>query len=106
MFIAIITAVLGALFFGFLALTRAEVKSGRRVMAPVRDRLDTQVEGARAQLRALDLEHTLVRTAIAGASLVAHEVAHGMLIGIRALERALTRATKHLRERATREEVQ
>ncbi len=103
MIVGIVTAVLGVLLASFLALTAAEARTGRRVMAPARERLDARVTAGRAYLRALDLEHTLLRKAVAGASLVAHEVAHGMLIGIRALERALTRATRRLRERAAEE---
>lgn len=103
MIVGIVTAVLGLLFIGFLVLTSAEAKSGRRVFAQSRARLDTQVEDARVALHVLDLEHTLLRKAIAGGSLIAHEVAHGLLIGIRALERLLTRTTKHLREKAQTE---
>lgn len=99
MAITIAIIVLAVLFFGFIALTAAEAKSGRRMFRGMRARLDARV----ASLKEVHAEfpHTARRTVVGAISIIAHEIAHGMLIGIRAIERFLTRTTRKLRETAS-----
>lgn len=99
MAILIAIVVLAVLFFGFIALTAAEAKSGRRALRGVRARLDAHV----ASLKSVhaELPHVARKSFVSALSVLAHEVAHSLLIGIRAIERALTRATRSLREHSS-----
>lgn len=90
-------AIAALVFGGFLLLTAFETKRGERVLAPLRARLDVYASGAARLVRKADLHalpYTKLRTAFMH---VVHEVAHGVLVGVRALERALTRTVRTLR---------
>ncbi|MEA2701885.1 MAG: hypothetical protein QOE22_594 [Candidatus Parcubacteria bacterium] len=91
--------VAGALFLAFLLLTAYEARRGSRFFATFRYRLDSKVSRAQFLVEHIDwgaLTAHLTRTSL---NTVAHDAAHGTLIGVRAVERNLTRAVSVLRTR-------
>lgn len=88
-----------ALLVLFLALVTFEERSNRRILAGRRMALDLKVERASFVLRHVDwgaflndLLHTAFERAL-------HDIAHGSLIAVRALERELTGVVRTLRSR-------
>lgn len=99
MALAIAILVFAVLLVGFLLLTGQEKKRGTRVLASARQRLDTRVASATHTLREIDIGAFLWHALRAGVEWVAHELVHVVLLGVRTLERLLTRAARELRGR-------
>ncbi len=87
-----------ALLAGFLFLTAVEKRRGSRVLAPLRARLDVYTADAALKARSLNGGVLRKRASVIGAYLV-HEVVHGVLVAVRALERLLTNTVRALRAR-------
>lgn len=88
-----------ALFTGFLALTALESAKRFRVAPVSRGKLDRQVKRLSFVVRHVDWSAfigQLVRNAF---EIIVHDVAHAILLIIRALERFLTRIVVGLRTR-------
>lgn len=88
-----------ALLGGFLLLARHERNRGKRLLSPVRERLDRSVDRAAARLSDLDLEYAVKTHAKRGGERVLHDAAHYSLIAVRLVERTLTTAVRTLRAR-------
>ena len=87
------------LFAGFLALTRYETRRGSRLFASDRVRFDARVERAEFVLAHVDFA-SLIRTETERLiNRAGHDLTHGVLQAVRAAERLLTRAVRHLRAR-------
>ena len=87
------------LLAGFVALTRYETRRGERFFAEKRAELDAAIERAEFIMAYVDLPafaRDEVRRATARAG---HAIAHLSLQAVRAAERLLTRAVRHLRAR-------
>lgn len=85
------------LLFGFLLVTVFEERRGARFFAASRYKLDAKVARAFFVIDHVDwgafsahVTRTTLRT-------VAHDIAHGSLLAVRAVERFLTRAVRALR---------
>ena len=86
-----------ALLAGFFALTWYESRRGTRVLADSRAHLDAYVERIEFVMHHVDFAaflRTEVRSLVRRAG---HEITHASLQAVRAVERLLTRAAKHLR---------
>lgn len=80
------------LLVGFILLTRAESRAGKRVAEPLRAGLD------RAVARVTKGGGTvLAHSVYAGGTYVLRHTVHGILVSVRTVERALTRAARALR---------
>lgn len=88
--------VVAVLLGGFLFLTAVEKKSGRRMLAPLRARLDVYADGMTHHARKFDGKMLMNQFRIIGAYIV-HEFVHAVLIAVRALERLLTQTVRALR---------
>jgi len=91
-----------ALFILFLALTLVEGKTGSRLFGASRDRFDERVARASFVLQHVDwgaFVNDVLRTSLERAL---HDMAHGMLLAVRFIERGLTRAVRYLRMRRER----
>lgn len=87
-----------ALFAGFLALVAVEAKSGKRVFAVGRARLDREIGRVHFIIEHVDLPGFLrdsSRTIVVRAT---HEFVRGILVAVRFVERLLTRLVRALRE--------
>lgn len=84
---------------GFLLLTAFERKQGTRVLGGARNRLDRFV--ARAGFVAARVDWSAFARHLAGTAFerVAHDAASASLRAVRAVEHALTRAVRSIRER-------
>lgn len=83
----------------FLGITAVEARTGRRFLARRRYALDAKVSRYMFIVRHVDwgaLSADLLKSFIERAT---HDIAHGALIGVRALERTLTRVVRTLRSR-------
>jgi len=94
-----------ALAAAFLALTRFERSRGRRVFAPQRERLDHEVTRALFIMEHVDFAAFARDNVRALALSISHDIAHLSLQIVRATERVLTQAVRHLRHRAISGEV-
>ncbi|MES2226053.1 MAG: hypothetical protein V4480_04590 [Patescibacteria group bacterium] len=83
----------------FLVLVRAEVHTGRRVLAATRYKLDSRVARAAFILQHVDWGAFTADVTRASLERLAHDLAHGALIAVQALERTLTRVVRTLRTR-------
>lgn len=88
---------------GFLALTQWERARGVRLLAPMRARLDREVERATFVLEHVDWNAYARDEARALATRVAHLVAHLSLRGVRSAEHFLTDVVRRLRARVASE---
>lgn len=87
------------LLVAFLSLTAVEARTGRRFLAGRRYALDARVARYMFIIRHVDwgaLFADIMKSFIERAT---HDIAHGALIGVRALERMLTRVVRTLRSR-------
>lgn len=87
------------LLIAFLSLTAVESRTGRRFLAGRRFALDAKVSRYMFIIRHVDwgaVSADLVKSFLERAT---HDIAHGALIGVRALERSLTRVVRSLRSR-------
>lgn len=100
LFSAIIVS--GLLFGGFLMLMLAEARTGRRVLAPLRSKLDTEVDHLAGIVRRAEFGALFFHGIRAGIEYVVRTAVHGILAAVRAAERLLTRTARELR---TREEM-
>lgn len=96
--IAIAIAVVALLLAGFLVLTTVEAKRGTRLAPSVREKLDGVAAEAVASLGKGRILTRATQSVSAATRHAAHEVAHVVLAGIRAAERALTRVVRYMRE--------
>lgn len=99
MFYLLLIAIAILLFLAFMALTLTEVRTGTRVLAVPRARLDQWVMRAEFVLEHVDWgEFTahLVRGILAR---IAHDIVHVTLMAVRFIERQLTRVMRALRDR-------
>ena len=90
-----------ALLIGFVALSSYETQRGVRVFAFERSRLDKNVERVEFILTHVNLSSFLREETRRMASRVAHDIAHLFLVAVRATERLLTHAVRHLRSHHT-----
>lgn len=91
-----------ALLALFVLLTFMEARSGTRLFAHSRERLDERVARAGFVLRHVDwgaFINDVLRTFFERAL---HDIAHGTLIAVRFIERVLTRVVRYLRMRRER----
>jgi hypothetical protein len=95
--IAVIAATLA--FVGFLLLTTYEAKRGTRFFASARYRLDRKAGRMFFVAGHVDWGAFSAHVARTTFTTIAHDVAHGTLIGVRSAERLLTRAVRTLRIR-------
>jgi hypothetical protein len=87
------------LLAGFLLLTRYEAARGARLFAPLRERLDGEVERALFVAHHVDFNAFVYAELRALAIHVGHFIAHVTLQAVRAVERLLTQAVRYLRHR-------
>ena len=87
------------LFLGFLLLTVFERNRGMRIAGVSRNHLDAKVARATFVVRHVDWSAFLKDVVRAFLERVAHDVAHGVLLIVRIIERTLTRIVKSLRAR-------
>lgn len=97
----LILAALIALLAAFLALTAYEARSGRRLFAASRYRLDTRVARLEFIAKHVDWGAFSADVARTASLRAAHDLMHGTLLVVRTVERLLTRAVKNLRETRT-----
>lgn len=97
MILSIAIAIIFILLGGFFLLTSFEKRKGARMLAPTRARLDVWVMELTRTVRKFNVEMTTSRLRIIVAYIV-HELVHGVLVGVRALERFLTRTVRTIRE--------
>ena len=95
-------AISGLLLAGFLALTFAEARTGRRALGALRASLDAEVLHAAGIVRRADFGALFFHGLRAALEYAIHGLVHGVLSAVRAVERLLTRAARALR---TREEM-
>lgn len=84
---------------GFILLTSFERKRGTRFLAPLRARLDVYVQHTVQTLRSIDTDALAYVKVKAAAVHLVHEIAHQVLLMVRALERTLTGAVRALRRK-------
>lgn len=87
------------LLIGFLVLTRYEARRGMRYFAGEREFLDTQVMRIQFIIEHVDLAAFLRDEIRHLANRLGHSIVHISLLGVRAVERLLTRLVKLLRTR-------
>ncbi len=105
MALGIAIAVVAMLLGGFILLTSFEQKKGARLLAPLRARLDVYAKEVARMVRTIDvnaLAYTKMKTLFMH---LVHEVAHGTLIVVRALERTLTSAVRTLRHKKESQDI-
>jgi hypothetical protein len=95
--IAILVSIL--LFAGFLWLVSVEARQGRRMFARTRAALDREAGRVEFVFAHVDFGSALRALALAAAERIAHDVAHGILVAVRFIERSLTHAVRTLRTR-------
>jgi hypothetical protein len=91
--------VVAALLAGFLYLTSLEKKRGRRFFERTRAAFDAKVARMGAYLSSGETHASLAHKLRDTADHAVHEIVHGGLLGIRAVERALTRLAREIRGR-------
>ncbi|MEJ0053510.1 MAG: hypothetical protein WDN10_02170 [bacterium] len=87
------------LFLGFLALTGFERRRGFRYFERERAELDRFARRVEFIFEHVDFASFLRHLVVSTVETLAHEVVRLVLLGVRALERLLTRVVKHLRLR-------
>jgi len=95
----ILIAVSLILLGGFMLLTAFEHSRKLRVAGALRNRLDAKVARAAFVIRHVDWGAFVKHLAVTAFERAAHDLAHAVLVLVRSLERALTRAVKYLRAR-------
>lgn len=85
------------LLVAFFLLTQYEARSGRRLFALRRERLDVQVQRMQFVVTHVDFGSFLREEAFRLAGRIGHDVAHVSLRAVRAVERGLTRFVRYLR---------
>ncbi|HEX8591405.1 MAG TPA: hypothetical protein VF696_01485 [Candidatus Paceibacterota bacterium] len=85
------------ILFGFLLLTLIEERRGSRFFAGARYKLDAKVSRAFFVIEHVDWGAFMSHVTRTTLRTVAHDVAHGTLLVVRAVERFLTRAVRALR---------
>ena len=95
--IAILISLL--LFAGFLWLVSAEAKRGTRLFAGPRAKLDREAHRVEFVFAHVDFASALRALAVAAFERAAHDIAHGILLVVRLVERSLTSAVRTLRTR-------
>ena len=99
MILTIAIAIVAVLLGGFILLTAFEKKKGTRILVPLRARLDVYAINVVRTMRNIDMNALAYTKLRALAIHIGHEIAHGVLITIRALERLLTRTVRTLRHK-------
>jgi hypothetical protein len=87
------------LLTSFVAWSWLETRSGFRVLAGPRARLDRQVGRTLFVLTHIDWAAFFSHVATSSAARIAHDLVHTTLLVVRATERMLTRTIRTLRER-------
>ncbi|HEX7651324.1 MAG TPA: hypothetical protein VF439_01235 [Candidatus Paceibacterota bacterium] len=95
--IAILVSLL--LFAGFLWLVALEARRGRRMFAGTRAALDREAGRVEFVFAHVDFGSALRALAVAAFERIAHDIAHGVLVAVRFMERSLTGAVRTLRAR-------
>jgi hypothetical protein len=95
-----------ALLAGFLALTAREARTGRRVLKGARRSLDREAGRVEFVFAHVDFASALRALLIAAGERAAHDLAHGILVAVRLVERLLTRAVRALRTRRAQVRVE
>ncbi len=81
MTLAILIAVVALLLIGFLLLTVAEAKSGKRALGGARGALDNVASGTSRMMGRVDPVTFLVQTAVRAGNYAVHHVIHGACHG-------------------------
>jgi hypothetical protein len=87
------------LFVAFLGLTVVEARTGTRVLAPVRLKLDKNISRISFVLKHVDWGSFLSQLIQSFFERVLHDVAHWSLIAVRFMERQLSSIVRYLRDR-------
>lgn len=87
------------LLCGFILLSLLETKRQKRLFGGVRRTFDKQVARVGYVITHIDWAAFFAHVTKSTLERVAHDVVHTTLLGVRATERALTRAIRTLRER-------
>ncbi len=87
------------LFSGFLGLTLAEARTGRRVFAQPRRALDKKVAQAMFLIEHVNWSDFLSHFVQSIAARVVHDIAHWSLLLVRFIERRLTAIVRYMRDR-------
>ncbi|MDR3546784.1 MAG: hypothetical protein P4M11_00675 [Candidatus Pacebacteria bacterium] len=99
MFYLYLIAVTLFLFLAFMALTLMELRTGTRVLAVPRARLDHWVSRASFIVEHVNWSEFLAHMVRSLAARVAHDIVHATLVAVRFVERQLTRVMRYLRDR-------
>jgi hypothetical protein len=83
----------------FVAWSWFETRSGFRVLAGPRRKLDSQVARATFVIQHIDWRAFFAHVITSTAERIAHDAVHAILVLVRAVERMLTRNIRTLRER-------
>lgn len=87
------------LFSGFLVLTIAEARTGKRVLVSPRSVLDKKVSQAMFVIEHVNWNDFLAHFVQSIAARVVHDVAHFSLVLVRFVERRLTAIVRYMRDR-------
>ena len=98
MFYLLLIAITVFLFLAFMALTLAEARTGVRLVAVPRARLDQWVSRASFVAEHVNWSEFLAHLIQSLAARIAHDIVHWTLMAVRFLERELTRAMRYLRD--------
>ncbi len=93
----IITSIL--LFTGFLGLTMAENRMGKRVLGGLRKAFDTHVRRGMFLVQHVNWSHFLSHLVQGLVARMVHDVAHVSLLLVRFMERRLTSVVRYMRDR-------
>jgi hypothetical protein len=99
MFYLLLIAISLLLFLAFMALTLMEARSGVRLLAVPRAKLDQQVERALFVINHVNWFDFISHMVQSFFARTAHDTAQSTLIGVRFLERQLTHVVRYMRDR-------
>jgi hypothetical protein len=99
MFYLLLIAISLFLFLAFMALTLMEARTGMRLLAGPRAKLDRQIEKASFVIDHVNWGDFISHLVQSFFVRIAHDIAHWSLIVVRFLERQLTRVVRYMRDR-------
>ena len=99
MFYLLFISITVLLFLAFMGLTLAEARTGVRLLAVPRARLDQWVNRASFVAEHVNWGEFLAHLVQSLVARIAHDIVHWTLIAVRFVERELTRAMRYLRDR-------
>jgi hypothetical protein len=99
MFYLLLISISIFLFLAFMALTLTEARTGTRLLAAPRAKLDQQVERAMFVVNHVNWADFISHVVQSFFARLAHDIAQTTLIAVRFLERELTRIVRYMRDR-------